>query len=164
MLLFSSGISGSCTLLSSFSHLLSFQTTSLCCENCSAVIPPSSTISEAAQLSNILRTANLVVLHTLMIKAEKEIPRCLTALEAITGFHTWKSCRSDVSNRFCIQMITNRTPFSFLKTHLSQNCAEEWWQGQKMWLSDKNLSDCQWDDSMHTNQEQPTVSGWIIQT
>lgn len=67
-----------------FSHtfFLSFQTTSLGCENCSAVIPHSSTISETAQLSS---TANLVVL---IIKAEKAIPRCLTALKTITGFCT----------------------------------------------------------------------------
>lgn len=46
--------------------------------------------SEAAQLSSTLRTANLIVLHTLMIKAENEIPCCLTALRTITGFCTWK--------------------------------------------------------------------------
>lgn len=33
----------------------------------------------------------------------------------------------------------------------------KWWQGQKMWLSDKNLSDCQWDHSMHINQQQSIV-------
>lgn len=90
MLLLPSGISGSCTLFSVVSHLLSFQTSSLRCESCSPVIPHSGTISEAAQLSSTLRTANLIVLHTLMIKAENEIPCCLTALRTVTGFCTWK--------------------------------------------------------------------------
>lgn len=167
MLLLASGISGSCPLSSMFSsNFVSFQTSSVSYESCSLWqhSPLSSTTPETTPLSSTLRTLNLIILYTLMIKTENEIPCCFIALKCIIGFCTWKSGRCDGSNRFCIQLSTNRIPLSLLKTHHFTAMCLKWWQGQKIRQSDKNQNDCQWEYSLHKNQHHPIASGWIIQT
>lgn len=114
----------------------------------SAVLPP----SETTQLSSTPRTANLIILYTLRTEAENAIPCCFTALKSIIGFCTQKPRRCDVSNRFCIQLVTNRIPSS-QNTSFHSNALRVMTRAENM--TDKNQNGCQWDYSMHMNPYQP---------
>lgn len=161
MLLVAPGISGSCPLPPMFSHFVSFQTTSLCCESCSPVPAQPPLQHHVGDNPIIQHTKNCKSDHTIHTNDKS---RELNTRLLYGSKEYYRILHMEIMQMWCVQQILHPADHKQNSVLISQNPSihsnvlRVMTRAENM--TDKNQNGCQSDYSMHMNQHQP-YSIWL---